>query len=100
MTVTADFRLRLWISARSARSLRALEVGQRLQRRLAAVGGTCDILEVGEHPELAAEDRILATPTLVRESPAPLLRIIGDVSDLEQLAQRLGLPPEIIDEED
>ena len=93
MTVTTTFRLRLWISARSARSVQAIAVGQRLQRRLAAVGGSCDILDVGEHPELAAEDRILATPTLVRESPEPLMRIIGDVSDIAQLTTRLGLPP-------
>jgi circadian clock protein KaiB len=93
MNATTTFQLRLWISARSARSQRAIEVGQRLQVRLAAIGGSCDILDVGEHPELAAEDRILATPTLVRRSPEPLLRIVGDVSDLEQLTTRLGLPP-------
>jgi circadian clock protein KaiB len=100
MNVTSTtIHLRLWISARSARSLRAIQVGEELSRRLSAIGGSCDILDVGEHPDLAAEDRILATPTLVRESPEPLLRIIGDVSDIEELAIRLGLPPEIMDEE-
>ena len=99
MNATTTFRLRLWISARSARSLRAIEIGERLQERLAAIGGSCDILDVGEHPELAAVDRILATPTLVRESPEPLMRIIGDVSDLEQLTTRLGLPPAITEQE-
>jgi circadian clock protein KaiB len=93
--VIAPVHLRLWISARSVRSQRAIVVGEQLQRWLATIGGSCDILEVGEHPDLAAEDRILATPTLVRVSPEPLVRIIGDVSDLTQLALRLGLPDEI-----
>jgi circadian clock protein KaiB len=97
--VTDPIRLRLWISSRSTRSQHAIEIGKRLQQRLAEVGGSCDILDVGEHPDLAAQDRILATPTLVREQPQPLLRIIGDVSDLAQLTARLGLPREITDEE-
>jgi circadian clock protein KaiB len=95
-----DIDLRLYVSLRSARSSRAIEVGRRLHQRLQPLGGRCDILDVSQNPELADEDRILATPTLVRRQPEPLLRIIGDMDDLERLVDRLDLPPEIITDED
>ena len=97
--VAAGVHLRLYVSPRSIRSLRAIEVGRALHERLAAFGGSCDILDVSNHPELADEDRILATPTLVRSAPAPPLRVIGDVSDLAGLVERLGLPTAIMDDE-
>lgn len=34
-----------------------------------------------EDPEAAERDRVLATPTLIKELPPPLRRIIGDLSD-------------------
>lgn len=46
---------------------------------------TIDILN---DPDKADENRILATPTTIRISPEPLVRIVGDLSDREQI-QRL-----------
>ena len=42
-----------------------------------------------EHPETAESDRILATPTLVKQLPPPLRRVIGDLSDKDKVL--LGL---------
>lgn len=39
------------------------------------------IIDVLERPQLAEEARILATPTLIKELPPPVRRIIGDLSD-------------------
>ena len=47
------------------------------------------IIDVLEQPELAEEYKILATPTLIKISPLPVRRIIGDLSDENKL--RLGL---------
>ena len=38
-----------------------------------------------ENPEAAERDRILATPTLIKELPPPLRRVIGDLSDKEKV---------------
>ncbi len=51
-----------------------------------------EVIDVAEHPGLAAEERILATPTVVRLAPLPQRRVIGDLSDHGRTAAALGLP--------
>jgi circadian clock protein KaiB len=51
------------------------------------------IIDVLEQPQLAEADKILATPTLIKQFPPPVCRIIGDLSDAQKVAQGLGLRP-------
>ena len=46
-----------------------------------------------EDPSAAEEDRILATPTLVRKLPEPVRKIIGDLSDREKVYIGLDVSP-------
>lgn len=89
--------LRLYVSRWSPRSDRALAVVEGLREPLARLGGSCEILDVADAPEAAAEDRVLATPTLIRLSPPPARRIVGDVPEVEVLLARLELPHELVD---
>ena len=50
-----------------------------------------EVVNVREHPQLAEDERILATPTLIKELPPPLRRVIGDLSDREKLLLGLDL---------
>lgn len=43
------------------------------------------IIDVLQRPQLAEDEKIVATPTLVKELPPPLRRIIGDLSNTEQV---------------
>jgi circadian clock protein KaiB len=52
-----------------------------------------DIIDVLENPELAEEARILATPTLIKQLPPPLRRVIGDLSDKEKVLMGLAVTP-------
>lgn len=52
-----------------------------------------EIIDVIEHPERAEEARILATPTLIKELPPPLRRVIGDLSDKEKVLLGLAVAP-------
>ena len=47
------------------------------------------IIDVIERPQLAEDEKIIATPTLIKELPPPLRRIIGDLSDRDKVL--LGL---------
>jgi circadian clock protein KaiB len=46
-------------------------------------------VDVLEHPQRAEDEKILATPTLIKQLPPPLRRVIGDLSDKEKVL--LGL---------
>ena len=55
------------------------------------LGGQYDleIIDVLQFPDLAEDEKILATPTLIKSLPPPLRRVIGDLSDKEKVL--LGL---------
>jgi circadian clock protein KaiB len=52
------------------------------------------VIDVLEKPHLTEGDRILATPTVVKELPPPIRKIVGDLSDREKLLLGLDLKPE------
>ena len=51
------------------------------------------VIDVLERPQLAEDEKIMATPTLIRELPPPLRRIIGDLSDTDKVLLGLDLQP-------
>jgi circadian clock protein KaiB len=51
------------------------------------------IIDVLEHPQLAEDEKILATPTLIKRLPPPLRRVIGDLSDKEKVLLGLDVWP-------
>lgn len=57
------------------------------------------IIDVLEEPELAETERILVTPTLIKQLPQPIQRIIGDLSNADTLLLGLDLIPEKRDNE-
>jgi circadian clock protein KaiB len=56
-----------------------------------------EIIDVLEHPQLAEDDRVLATPTLIKQLPPPLRKVIGDLSDKEKVLLGLELRRHIHD---
>lgn len=49
------------------------------------------VVDVAEDPERAETDRVLLTPTLLRQDPGSARRIVGDLGDRGRVAQALGL---------
>ncbi len=50
-----------------------------------------DIIDIKKRPALAREKQIVAAPTLIKESPLPLKRLVGNMSDTERVLTGLGL---------
>ncbi|MFP4345422.1 MAG: circadian clock KaiB family protein [Anaerolineales bacterium] len=90
--MTTKPTLKLYVTGRTLRSEQAIANLERICQE--TLGGQCtiSIIDVLEQPQLAEEERILATPTLVKESPYPARRVIGDLSDTEKVMWALGLP--------
>ena len=85
----SSFYLKLFITGQTFRSQKAVSNVNRLVENLGGVG-RLEIIDVLERPQLAEEEGVLATPTLIKESPPPKLRVVGDLSDEEMVLERLG----------
>ena len=88
------YRLRLYITGRTPYSQRAIANLHDICER--ELRGRCDVesVDVLEDPAAAEEDKILATPTLVRKLPEPVRKIIGDLSDMEKVYIGLDVSPD------
>lgn len=49
------------------------------------------VVDVLKQPDLAEKEKIIVTPTLIKESPLPQIRIIGDLSELKTVLMGLGI---------
>lgn len=85
-------RLTLYVAGRTPRAERALANLQRIVEHELHMPFELDIIDVLERPDLAEDALILATPTLVKESPLPGRRLIGDLSDTHRVMAGLHLP--------
>ncbi len=89
-----DTVLRLYVVSGTQLSDRAVGALRRLQAEHLGEDATIEIVDVREKPEEAEAAGVLATPLLVRVSPAPVRRIVGDLSDIERVRWSLGLARE------
>ena len=83
--------LRLYVAGTSERSTRALLNAKQICEAHLAGRYELDVIDIFQQPSLAREDQILAVPTLVKRSPAPVKRIIGDLSNTDAVLVGLGL---------
>jgi circadian clock protein KaiB len=54
---------------------------------------TLEVIDISQQPEAVRKEEILATPTLIKELPKPIRRIIGDLSNRERILIGLNLKP-------
>lgn len=85
------YRLKLFITGQTSRSSRAIANLRRICEDELGTEYELNIIDVLERPQMAEDDRILATPTLIKEFPLPVRRIIGDLSDTRQVLLGLEL---------
>ena len=85
--------LRLYVTGSTLLSTRAVENITWLIREDLEGMYECEVVDVLERPDLADEDGIFATPALVRRSPLPIRKLIGDLSDRDLVLSSLRLGP-------
>ena len=83
--------LKLYITGKTPRSELAILNLRRVCDEELAGRYEMQVIDVLERPQLAEDEKILATPTLIKEVPPPLRRIIGDLSDKEKVLLGLDL---------
>ena len=85
--------LRLYVAGQTRKSLAAFANLKKICEEHLAGRYKIEIIDLLERPQLAKGDQILAIPTLVRQLPPPLKKIIGDLSDTEKVLVGLDLRP-------
>lgn len=85
--------LRLYVAGQSPRSLRALVNLKALCEEHLAGRYEIEIVDLTKDPARAQADDIIALPTLVRRLPAPLRKVIGDLSNTDRVLVGLSLEP-------
>ena len=88
---TDVMHLRLYVAGMSPKSLEAFANLKSLCESRMTEPYEIEIVDLLEHPSLARSDDIIAVPTVVRELPAPMRKIIGDLSDTERVLLGLQL---------
>jgi circadian clock protein KaiB len=87
------WELRLYVTGRSPKCLRAIANLRRACEEHLAGHYRIEVVDLLENPRLAADDQILAVPTVVRKLPRPIRMIVGDLSDTNRLLVGLQLRP-------
>lgn len=84
------FVLKLYVCGLTPSSQQALANVCRLFETESEAAYDLQIVDVLERPDLAERERIMATPSLVKESPLPKESLIGDLSQISRLRSFLG----------
>lgn len=86
-------QLRLYIAGQTPKSLVALSNLKSICEAHLKGKYRIEVIDLVKTPQLARGDQILAIPTLVRNLPTPIRKIIGDLSNTEQVLVGLDLRP-------
>ena len=91
MTYRKTYILKLYVAGNTPNSMRALKTLRNILETEFRGVYALKVIDVLKNPQLAEEDKILATPTLAKILPPPVRRIIGDLSDRERVLIGLDL---------
>jgi circadian clock protein KaiB len=89
-TNKTGLRLRLYIAGNAPNSLLAISNLKVICDEHFATGCVLEIVDLLVHPARALADSIIVTPTLVKFYPLPVQRVIGTLSDRNQVSLALG----------
>ncbi len=82
-------KLILYVAGQTPKSRAAIENLRRICEEHLPGQYVVEVIDLRQQPQLAREHNIVAIPTLVRELPTPIRKIIGDLSDSEKVLVHL-----------
>lgn len=91
MNAPASFHFRLFVAGDSLNSAQALANLRAVCRERLPDRHAIDIVDVFAHPQRAIADGVFMTPTLIKLSPAPVRRLVGNLSQTRLVLEALDL---------
>jgi circadian clock protein KaiB len=89
-----SYVLRLYITGATPRSTRAIQNVRRICEQYLLGRYELEVVDVYQQPTLAQKEQLIAAPTLIKELPLPLRKIIGDMSNEGRVLLGLDLHPQ------
>ena len=87
-------KLTLYVAGQTPKSLAAIANLKKITEEHTPGQYVIEVIDLRQNPKLAKEHSIIAIPTLVRELPVPIRKIIGDLSDIEKVLVSLKVQGE------
>ncbi|MFO7860289.1 MAG: circadian clock KaiB family protein [Desulfosalsimonas sp.] len=87
------FQLRLFVTGRTPRSQQAIQNIRQICEEYLSGEYELEVIDVYQNPAQAREHQILAVPTLLKELPPPLRKVVGDLSEKEKVLEGLNIQP-------
>jgi circadian clock protein KaiB len=85
--------LRLYVTGSTPRSSRAIQNIRSLCETHLWGRYDLEVIDIHQQPVLARGQQIIAAPTLIKQLPAPLRKMVGDLSDTQRVLMGLDLQP-------
>ena len=86
------YLLRLYVAGMTLRSTEAFASIKALCEEHLQGRYDLEVIDIYQHPQLAVDGQVIAVPTLVKTLPAPVRRLVGDLSNRERVLFGLDLP--------
>ncbi|HUE95573.1 MAG TPA: circadian clock protein KaiB [Longimicrobiaceae bacterium] len=90
----SKYLLRLFVTGKTPRAEKAISNLRRICEEDLRGQYDLEVIDVMENPDVAEDEKILATPTLIKRLPLPLRRVIGDLSDKDKVLLGLDVWPD------
>lgn len=90
-SAAGKYVLRLYVTGMTPRSIRAVENVRAICEEHLQGRYDLEVIDIYQQPTLAEGEQIIATPTLIKELPLPLRKVIGDMSSTERVLLGLDL---------
>lgn len=87
------FQLRLFVTGSTPRSQQAIQNIHQICEEYLSGEYELEVIDVSQNPEQAREYQILAVPTLLKELPQPLRKVVGDLSEKDKVLEGLNIQP-------
>lgn len=92
-SATENYVLRLYVSGVTPRSVAAIENIKDICESYLQGRYDLQVIDIYQQPELARSAQIIAAPTLIKQLPLPLRKVLGDLSETERVLVGLDLIP-------
>ncbi|MEE8574484.1 MAG: circadian clock KaiB family protein [Thermodesulfobacteriota bacterium] len=87
----SDIVLKLYVTDQTPNSRRSIASVQELCDEELSGRYELEVIDILETPHLADAENVVATPTLVKQTPGPLRRVVGDLSSKENVLAGLNI---------